>query len=137
MDVENAVYPTRSRIEALMADSSDAAVVMLNLLRFRNHAAYSDGRSTGLTGREAYGLYASAMRKVVEAHDGKFLFAGNIDSMVIGEVDDLWDACALVEYPSAAAFAAIAVSPEVAEIGAHRAAGLDGQLLIRVTQQPF
>ncbi|MGH3594968.1 MAG: hypothetical protein ACRDUT_03185 [Mycobacterium sp.] len=30
--------------------------------------------------------------------------------------------------------AAIVTSPEVAEIGVHRAAGLDGQLLIRVTQ---
>jgi hypothetical protein len=39
----------------------------------------------------------------------------------------------LVEYPSAAAFAAIVTSPDAAEIGVHRAAGLDGQLLIRAT----
>lgn len=40
--------------------------------------------------------------------------------------------CKMVEYPSASAFAAVVTSPEVAEIGVHRAAGLDGQLLIRV-----
>ena len=33
MDVENALYPTRSRIETLMADGSDEPIVMLNLLK--------------------------------------------------------------------------------------------------------
>ena len=74
------------------------------------------------------------MKKVIESGGGRVLFGGAIASLVIGEVDDLWDTCLLVEYPSAAAFAAIVTSPEVAEIGVHRAAGLDGQLLIRVTQ---
>ena len=110
---------------------------MLNLLKFRAQAAYSDGRPTSLTGREAYGRYAEAMHKIVEEHGGKFLFASDIAALVIGDASDLWDACALVEHPSAAAFAAIAVSPEVVEIGADRAAGLDGQLLIRVAQRPF
>ena len=40
MNVENHVYPTRSRVEALMADASDTPVVMLNLLKFRANAAY-------------------------------------------------------------------------------------------------
>jgi uncharacterized protein (DUF1330 family) len=136
VDVENAVYPTRPRIEALAADASGDPVVMLNLLRFRTLAAYPDGRATSLTGRQAYELYATAMQKVIEEHGGRFLFTGEVASLVIGDVEDLWDACALVEYPSAAAFAAIVTSPEVAEIGVHRAAGLDGQLLIRLTQQP-
>ncbi|MGH3970575.1 MAG: DUF1330 domain-containing protein [Mycobacterium sp.] len=132
MDVQNAVYPTQSGVEALMADASDAPIVMLNLLKFRAKASYADGRPSTLTGRQAYGLYATAMQKVIEERGGRFLFAGDIASLVIGEVDDVWDTCALVEYPSAAAFAAIVTSPEVAEIGVHRAAGLEGQLLIRV-----
>jgi uncharacterized protein (DUF1330 family) len=135
VDVENAVYPTRPRIEALAADASGGPIVMLNLLRFRARAAYPDGRPTSLTGREAYELYATAMQKVIAEHGGRLLFTGDIRALVIGEVEDMWDTCALVEYPSAAAFAAIATSPEVAEIGVHRAAGLEGQLLIRATQQ--
>ena len=117
-----------------MADASDSPVVMLNLLRFRAKAAYSDGRPTNLTGRQAYDLYATSMQRIVEDRGGTVLFGGDIASLVIGDVDDIWDTCVLVEYPSAAAFAAIVMSPEVAEIGVHRAAGLDGQLLIRVTQ---
>jgi uncharacterized protein (DUF1330 family) len=136
VDVENAVYPTHSRVEALMADASGRPVVMLNLLRFRAKAAYPDGRPSDLTGRQAYDLYAAAMQKVVENGGGKVLFGGDMSSLVIGDVEDIWDTCVLVEYPSAAAFAAIVTSPEVTEIGVHRAAGLEGQLLIRVTQFP-
>jgi uncharacterized protein (DUF1330 family) len=134
VDVENAVYPTASRVEALMADDSGDPVVMLNLLKFRATAVYPDGRPTDLTGRQAYDLYAAAMQKVIEKNGGRLLFGGDVASLVIGEVGDLWDTCVLVEYPSAAAFAAIVTSPEVTEIGVHRAAGLEGQLLIRVTQ---
>jgi uncharacterized protein (DUF1330 family) len=134
VDVESAVYPTHSRVDALMADTSDGPVVMLNLLKFRAKAVYPDGRPSDLTGRQAYDLYAAPMQKVIEDGGGRVLFGGAIASLVIGEVEDLWDTCVLVEYPSAAAFAAIVTSPEVAEIGVHRAAGLDGQLLIRVTQ---
>jgi uncharacterized protein (DUF1330 family) len=132
--VENAVYPTHSRVEALMADTSGGPVVMLNLLRFRAKAGYPDGRPSDLTGRQAYDLYAVAMQKVIEEGGGRVLFGGDIASLVIGDVEDMWDTCVLVEYPSAAAFATIVASPEVAEIGVHRAAGLEGQLLIRVSQ---
>lgn len=135
MDVENHVYPTRSRIEALSADESPDSVVMLNLLKFREKAAYADGRASDLSGRDAYSLYGAPMRKIVEEHGGRVLFGGDIASMVIGEVADVWDSCVLVEYPSAAAFATIVASPEVMEVGVHRAAGLEGQLLIRVAQR--
>jgi uncharacterized protein (DUF1330 family) len=117
-----------------MADDSGGPVVMVNLLRFRAKAVYPDGRPSDLTGRQAYNLYAAPMQNVIEQGGGKVLFGGDIASLVIGDVEDLWDTCVLVEYPSAAAFAAIVTSPEVAEIGVHRAAGLEGQLLIRATQ---
>ncbi|MGH3531481.1 MAG: hypothetical protein ACRDSX_06030 [Mycobacterium sp.] len=94
MKVQNAVYPTAPRVEALMADASDAPVVMLNLLRFRAQAAYPDGRPTSLTGRQAYDLYAAAMQKVIEERGGRLLFAGDVASFVIG------DTCVLVEYRS-------------------------------------
>lgn len=136
MNVENALYPTQDRIRDLMSDQSDKPVVMLNLLKFRKKAQYADGRKSDLTGREAYMLYGMPMQKLVENHGGRFIFMGQIQSLAIGIVEELWDVVALMEYPSSAAFAKIATSPEVAEIGVHRAAGLEGQLLIRVTQGP-
>ncbi len=135
MDVNNHVYPTHSRIEALLADDSTEPVVMLNLLKFRAKAEYADGRASDLSGREAYTLYGVAMKAIVENNGGQMLFGGDIASVVIGEVGEVWDTCVLVEYPSAAAFAKLIVSPEVMEAGVHRAAGLEGQLLLRVAQR--
>jgi uncharacterized protein (DUF1330 family) len=134
LNVENALYPTSDRIAALMGDKSGKPIVMLNLLKFREKAKYQDGRTSDLSGREAYMLYGEAMVRLVTREGGRVLFNGTIDSLAIGIVDEMWDAAALVEYPSAAEFARIATSPEVAEIGVHRTAGLEGQLLIRVSQ---
>jgi len=132
MNVENALYPTADRIADLMVDKSDQPIVMLNLLKFRDRAEYADGRASDLSGRDAYMLYGDKMQELVVREGGRIVFSGDIMSLVIGTVGDMWDVAALVEYPSSAAFARIATSPEVAAIGVHRAAGLAGQLLIRV-----
>jgi uncharacterized protein (DUF1330 family) len=132
MNVENALYPAADRIADLTVDSSGQPVVMLNLLKFREHAQYADGRPSDLSGRDAYMLYGDKMQQLVEREGGRIVFSGAILSLVIGTVEDIWDTAALVEYPSSAAFAKIVTSPEVAAIAVHRAAGLAGQLLIRV-----
>jgi uncharacterized protein (DUF1330 family) len=132
MQVENALYPKRECVAALAAETDPAAIVMLNLLKFRDLAEYPDRRPTTLSGREAYTLYGDAMRRIVEETGGRFLFYGIINELVIGQVGELWDAAALVQYPSSAAFAHIATLPQVEQIGVHRAAGLKGQLLIRI-----
>ena len=45
MIVENQLYPSSETIASLLADVSDKRIVMLNLLKFRAHAAYDDGRT--------------------------------------------------------------------------------------------
>ena len=100
MKVENALYPITDQLEALRNDPSSEPIVMLNLLKFRAKAQYPDGRQTDLTGAQAYGIYAEAMRTIVERGGGKFLFAGDAKYLVIGEVETLWDIAALVQYPS-------------------------------------
>ncbi len=132
MEIMNALYPAPERMRMLIAEGDPTAIVMLNLLRFRELAEYSDGRSTTLSGREAYNLYGEGMREIVEGEGGKVLFYGDITGLIIGQIGELWDAVALVQYPSSADFARIAMLPEVQHIGIHRAAGLKGQLLIRI-----
>jgi uncharacterized protein (DUF1330 family) len=130
MKVENAVYPTTEGIRALGHDKSPTKIAMLNLLKFRDKAVYKDGRADNVSGREAYMRYGNAMTKIVEREGGRILFTGKIAGLVIGEVEGLWDVAAIMEYPSRAAFQRIVTLPEVAEIGVHREAGLEGQLLI-------
>lgn len=136
MNVENAVYPKGAQLAALMAAPHDGPIVMLNLLKFRAKAEYKDGRETTLSGRDAYMLYGEQMAPFVEARGGRMRFTGVIAGLAIGEVGELWDIAAMMEYPSAKAFVEIATSPEVAGFGVHREAGLAGQLLIPCIERP-
>ena len=130
MKVANQVYPTAEQLMPLAQDPTPGPIAMVNLLKFRKKAVYRDGRPDDISGREAYMRYAAAMRTIVEAAGGRFLFSGSVKALVIGEVEELWDDVGIAEYPSRAAFHRIATSPEVQAIGVHREAGLAGQLLI-------
>ena len=136
MNVVNKVYPAAEQIMPLASDSS-GPVVMLNLLKFHERAQYRDGRADAVSGREAYMRYAAAMQPIVEGAGGRFLFSGDVQGLVIGAVEELWDLVGIVEYPSRAEFFRIATSPEVHDIGVHREAGLAGQLLIPLTAHPL
>ena len=129
-----AQYPTPEQIQELLAGPADTPVVMVNLLRFKERA---DAPDEGCTGVDAYKLYGEPMRRIVEERGGRFVWMGRVDSFVIGESDTPFDAIALVEYPSRRAFVEIVNDPRVREIGAHRAAGLEGQWLIATTAGPL
>ncbi|MBI1406733.1 MAG: DUF1330 domain-containing protein [Caulobacter sp.] len=136
MNVENAVMPRQDQIVGLLGLGGEAPIVMLNLLKFRDVADYDDPAEPKISGREAYMRYGEPMSALVAAKGGRVLFSANVDALVIGEVGELWDSAAIVEYPNRAAFVAIASSPEVQAIGHHRQAGLAGQLLIQCTAMP-
>jgi uncharacterized protein (DUF1330 family) len=135
MNVTNRVYPRLEQLAPLASASSHGPIAMVNLLKFRAKAEYADGRGDDVCGREAYMRYVAAMRPIVESAGGRFLFSGDVEALVIGDVDELWDAVGIAEYPSRAAFHRIATSPEVQAIGVHREAGLAGQLLILTVAQ--
>lgn len=134
MKVTNQVYPTVEQLMPL-ARQTAGPIAMVNLLKFRDEAAYADGRSENISGREAYMRYVAEMRGIVQGAGGRFLFSGEVKNVVIGEVEEPWDAVGIAEYPSGAEFYRIATSPEVQAIGVHREAGLAGQLLILTVVQ--
>ena len=65
---------------------------------------------------------------------GRQAYAGPVTGLMIGDVEELWDMVALVEYPSLAAMQKMLSSPEYQAIEVHRKAGLAGQLNIRTSQ---
>jgi len=134
MKVENAVYPKGEQLSETVAKGINTPIVMLNLLKFKDKAVYKDGRADNASGREAYNRYGADMLKFVTDHGGRVLFTAEVKSLVIGNVEEMWDVVALVEYPSSEAFVKIAMSPDVAKFGVHREAGLAGQLLIQCVQ---
>lgn len=131
MNVTNAVFPPADQAAAFFGAPEDGPFVMVNLLKFKDHAEYPDGSDATLTGREAYARYGVAVRDCLKAVGGEALYAGAVGEVMIGEMDEPWDMIALARYPSRAAMLAMVQSPEYHAIEKHRIAGLAGQLNIR------
>ena len=131
MDVVNAVMPDMAQVQAFFGAPEEGPFVMVNLLKFKPRAEYDDGVDADLTGAEAYARYGEEVRKLVEGLGGRVRYSGEVTGLLLGQVEELWDMVALAEYPSLAAFRAMAMSPEMHAIEHHRKAGLAGQLNIR------
>lgn len=135
MDVANAVLPRHDQAVAFFSSPEDGPFVMVNLLKFKDRAEYEDGSDVDLTGREAYGRYGVGVTALVESLGGTLRFSGDVSGILVGEVEELWDAVALMEYPSYEVFMQMTRSPEYQAIEHHRIAGLAGQLNIRTKSQ--
>jgi len=121
-------------MRALQQQDSGEPIYMLNLLKFREQAAYADGRATALSGEEAYAIYGRAMTRMVLEAGGKLVFSGRVEGTMVGVVEDSWDSVAVMMYPSLAVMGQITGSAAYAEIHVHRDAGLAGQILIKTSK---
>ena len=130
MKVENKLIPNEYQINGLLENSEIGPISMVNLLKYKDKAIYEDGRDTNLTGEEAYGLYAMEVINFVEKYGGEFIFAGKVSWLMLGEVEDLWDAVAIAKYPNRKALFEMTMDPGYQKIHVHRDAGLEGQLNI-------
>ena len=136
MKVVNTVFPSPEQFQDFFGAPEDGPFVMVNLLKFKEKAEYHDGSEPELSGREAYARYGAVVSGLVEALGGRIRYSGAVTGLLLGEVEEMWDAVALAEYPSLAAFQAMALSPEMHAIEHHRKAGLAGQLNIRTRPAP-
>ena len=130
MQVTNKILPSEEQINGFMNESEVGPISMVNLLRYKDKALYQDSRDTNLTGEEAYGLYAKEVINFVEKYGGEFIFAGKVNRLMLGEVEDLWDAVAIAKYPNRKAMLEMTMDPDYQKIHVHRDAGLEGQLNI-------
>ncbi|MFV8816804.1 DUF1330 domain-containing protein [Haliea sp. E17] len=128
--MQNVLQPTGDQVRAFRDRQTGEPIAMLNLLKFKDKAAYEDGRATDLSGREAYRLYGEAFEKIMAPQGAKVLFSGDVRGLLIGTGDDLWDAVAIIQYPSTQVMLDMLRNEEYQRAQQHRAAGLAGQLLI-------
>ena len=92
----------------LIASLPDAGpVVMVNMLRLRDRAAYK--------------RYSELTMRLIKARGGTVLWAGNGEAVAFGDpAADRWDYVVLVRYPSRAAFLDMMRSPEYAAANVRR-----------------
>tara|TARA_B100001027_G_scaffold113632_1_gene78436 strand:- start:941 stop:1345 length:405 start_codon:yes stop_codon:yes gene_type:complete len=130
MKVENKIAPNENQINGFLESPELGPISMVNLLKFKNTAVYEDNRKTDLSGKAAYNIYAKDVINLIQKYGGNFLFYGKVSRLMLGEVEDLWDAVAIAKYPNRKAMMNMTLDPEYQKIHIHREAGLEGQLNI-------
>ena len=70
-----------------MEPGPEGPIYMVNLLQFKDHAEYEDGRTTDLSGREAYRIYGREVSKLIRGFGGEITFAGDVTFLALGQVE--------------------------------------------------
>lgn len=124
------IDPTKAAFAEFRAKDRPGPIHMLNLVRFREQAAYPDGREA--TGAEAYAAYGRDSHPVFSRLGGRIVWRGSFELMLIGPSEEAWDECFIAEYPSVAAFVEMIRDPVYREAVKHRQAGVSDSRLIRL-----
>ena len=123
MKVINKISPSEEQMQGFTAPGHDGPIYMLNLLKFKEHAEYEDGRETELTGAEAYAIYGAEVVGHLAKVGGAPMFSARVERLMLGEVEELWDSAAIAMYPSRKAMMEMISSPEYQASAVHRSCG--------------
>ncbi len=124
------VDPTKETFAAFRENDREGPIHMLNLVRFREKAAYPDGRDA--TGAQAYAAYGNGSYPVFSKLGGRIVWRGDFELMLIGPGEEAWDECFIAEYPSVSAFVEMIRDPVYREAVKHRQAAVLDSRLIRM-----
>jgi uncharacterized protein (DUF1330 family) len=133
MKFENATTITHEQFKAFFENDHGNAIFMVNLLKYKEKADYPEDHELhgkNLSGAEAYAIYGEEVEKILNGFGGGLTFSGQVERLVLGQIDELWDSVVIATYPSRKHMVDMFMSPEYQAIEVHRNAGLDGQLNI-------
>ena len=128
------IDPTKETFAAFRGQDRPGPIDMLNLVRLRERAAYTDGRAA--TGAEAYAAYGRDSGPVFQRLGGEIVWRGSFEFMLIGPAAERWDHCFIARYPSVAAFVEMIRDPVYREAVKHRQAAVEDSRLIRMKPAP-
>ena len=128
--------PTQEAGAHLFSKNIQGEVMMLNLLKFREIADYSDNPELGtgnqISGKDAYMRYMEETLPYLEASGGKVVFEGKCDRFLIGPEHEKWDYMLLIQQSSLQSFLAFASDPSYLKVLGHRAAALEDSRLLPI-----
>jgi hypothetical protein len=130
----NYIEPTQESGAALFKRNIASEVIMLNLLRLRETADYSNNPelspASPISGREAFQKYIDHTLPFLKRSGGELLLLADGGEYFIGPSDERWDLVMLVKQSSVQSFFSFASNPEcMAGIGHRTAAIIDSRLL--------
>ena len=113
--------PKEVNTELIASLPDTGPVVMVNMLRLRDRAAYK--------------RYSELAMPLIKARGGTVLWAGNGEAVAFGDPQgDRWDYVVLVGYPSRAAFLDMMRSPEYAAANLHREQAVERHVILATTE---
>ncbi|MEO3416833.1 DUF1330 domain-containing protein [Roseovarius sp. CAU 1744] len=124
------IDPTKESFAVFRENDGPGPIHMLNLVKFRERAAYPDGRKA--TGAEAYAAYGRDSYPVFSRLGGRIVWRGRFEQMLIGPAEEAWDECFIAQYPSVAAFVEMIRDPVYREAVTHRQAAVLDSRLVRL-----
>ena len=133
------VDPDRAQFETFKGLDRDHPIEMLNLVRFRDQAAYPAEHQlagAGLTGAEAYQRYGAETAPIIARLGAAILWRGTMQTMLIGPGNEIWDELFIARYPTAHAFLEMVTDPVYRQAVIHRQAAVATSRLIRCQPTP-
>ena len=112
---------------ATTAPEHDGPVWMINLMRYKDQAEYSDGRETTRTGREADDEYTPV--GPLAAVGAEIVYAAEVEDQYLGD-GPAWDRIAIVKYPTRRSFIEMQERKDFQEAHEHKEAGMDRTIVI-------
>jgi hypothetical protein len=103
------------------APNEDGPFWALNLMKYREVAAYTDGRETTRSGRDADDEYVP--RKSLEAIGAKIVLGADVSEQRGSE--PIWDRVGIVRYPTRLAFLQMQQRDDFKEKHVHKDAGME------------
>jgi hypothetical protein len=111
---------------ATTAPEDDGPIWMVNLMKYRETADYTDGRETSISGREADDIYAPL--DVLADIGAEVVFAADVDQQLLGDAPQ-WDRVAIVKYPTRRSFIEMQSRPDFQDKHVHKEAGMESTIV--------
>jgi len=132
------IEPTPEAGAELMSKQIEGEMVMLNMLRFKDLADYSEfpelAPDKPISGQEAYQKYMAHTAPFLQQSGGELVFAGSASNYLIGPSEQRWDLVILVKQRSLEDFMKFASNDEYRAGMGHRTAALEDSRLLPMIQ---
>ena len=130
--------PTQESGREFFQRNISGQVVMLNLLRFRKIADYSEtpelAPANPISGEEAYQRYIEQTLPHLIKSGGEIMFLGQGGLFLIGPTNERWDSVMMIRQNSVQDFFAFASNQEYLKVIGHRTAALEDSRLLPLTE---
>ncbi len=108
----------------------DGPFFMVNFVKYRERALYSDGRETDLTGAQADQIYGQAVLPILGDIGARPVFVADVELTLQSDDGIQWDQVGVVLYPSRAAFFDMLERDDFREASVHKEAGIETTLVM-------